>query len=154
MEGSTPEDTASTTITLQVLNLSELSAGDHYELTGAFGAPLVTSMHTRNHYGTSSLLNTLKSVADTIFANKGYKLRINDMSLPYGGPFDISNDWDVPHQTHRNGKSADISNIFVNGNAQVPLTLKNLDRWVRKTGARKKDFKIGIEASHWHLTIY
>jgi murein endopeptidase len=35
-------------------------------------------------------------------------LFINDMSLPYGGLFDVNGDWKTPHKTHRIGKSADI----------------------------------------------
>ncbi|MDZ7806091.1 MAG: hypothetical protein U5K71_03130 [Gracilimonas sp.] len=39
-----------------------------------------------------------------------YILRINDISLPSGGLFDVkkSNYWSTPHKEHRTGKQADI----------------------------------------------
>jgi hypothetical protein len=39
----------------------------------------------------------------------GEIIYINDMSLPYGGLFDIQGNWRPPHVTHRTGRNADIS---------------------------------------------
>ncbi len=36
------------------------------------------------------------------------KLALNDMSLPYGGLFDISGNWAASHWEHSNGKSVDV----------------------------------------------
>jgi hypothetical protein len=37
-------------------------------------------------------------------------MRINDVSLPYGGLFDVNGDWRDPHVSHRSGKDVDIEN--------------------------------------------
>ena len=38
----------------------------------------------------------------------GILLRVNDMSLPRGGLFDVDNNWTGPHDGHRLGREADI----------------------------------------------
>ncbi|MGA9752546.1 MAG: hypothetical protein WBS54_12230 [Acidobacteriota bacterium] len=37
------------------------------------------------------------------------KISINDMSLPYGGLYDYTGNWDCPHKLHRLGRSADVN---------------------------------------------
>ena len=37
------------------------------------------------------------------------KLSFNDMSLPWGGLFDVSHDWTCAHTRHRTGRSVDIN---------------------------------------------
>ena len=39
------------------------------------------------------------------------KIRINDISLPLGGYFDINGDWRGDHVSHRTGKDVDIENV-------------------------------------------
>ena len=36
------------------------------------------------------------------------KIAINDMSLPYGGTFDINQNWQTPHVSHQAGKGVDV----------------------------------------------
>ena len=63
-----------------------------------------------NHYGTPILNSALENIAlDYITAFQGVRIRINDMSLPNGGKFDVNGSWGGPHSTHRCGKNADIS---------------------------------------------
>ena len=38
------------------------------------------------------------------------RMRINDVSLPQGGLFDVNGDWHGPHVSHRIGKDVDIEN--------------------------------------------
>jgi hypothetical protein len=77
------------------------------------------------------------------------------MSLVNGGPFDYTNNWDTPHQTHRNGISADIRNSLTNGTQTIPLTKDEFVRWIEATGLKEAaDFKVGKESGHYHLTVY
>ena len=41
---------------------------------------------------------------------KPFVISINDISLPWGGVFDINDTWEDPHQLHRIGHSVDINN--------------------------------------------
>lgn len=61
----------------------------------------------------------------------------NDMSLPYGGLFDIRGDWRNPHITHRNGNIVDM----VVGDD----TLRQL---IEAEGGHILD-----EGDHWHVTF-
>lgn len=154
VKGKTDRDTSSTTILLQFPGLEELTSGDHYGLIGAHSQG-ATSEHEKNHYGMEDLVSELKTLADTIYVQKGYELQINDMSLVNGGPFDITNNWNCPHQTHRNGISADIRNSLTNGTREIHFSKKELADWITSTGLDEgDDFKVGIEAGHYHVTIY
>lgn len=68
--------------------------------------------HPDNHYGTVTM-NTLIAQAAAIIASKyqGKLLVVNDMSLRYGGKFDLDTLWTnnpKRHVEHRLGNSADI----------------------------------------------
>lgn len=153
VEGLTDKDTASAIIVLKMAEFEELRSGEKYVLVGAFGEPGVTSEHRKNHFGSSTLISKLKQMADTVHAykNLGYRLRINDMSLQHGGPFDLNNNWDTPHQTHREGVSADIDNeVETADNGRKVITQKQLAEWAR---AAKAGNNIGNEGNHFHITI-
>jgi murein endopeptidase len=92
-----------------------------------------------NHYGTALLLESIQSIADSF--NTLYpvlSIRINDMSLPFGGGFDISANWDEDisnpnclqlghgHCTHRLGRNADISFRAINNNSSINLNSAQL----------------------------
>jgi murein endopeptidase len=65
-----------------------------------------------NHWGTSRLVGIIVAVADSFAAKyPNHRLRINDMSLPNGGKFEIDGSWSVnaDHQEHRSGGNADVS---------------------------------------------
>jgi hypothetical protein len=40
---------------------------------------------------------------------EGGTVSFNDLSLPYGGLYDVDQDWDCPHELHREGISADVN---------------------------------------------
>jgi hypothetical protein len=92
-----------------------MGGSSFYELVGSFGEPSVTSKHTDTHNGNTTLLGRVPKLAEAYLKEKGKKIRINDMSLRWGGLFDIGNNWtSIPgHGLHREGKSVDISR-FVN----------------------------------------
>jgi hypothetical protein len=94
------------------------------------------SRHYSNHYGTARLRNAVQQVAvayDSL--HQGMKLRINDMSLIYGGLFDASeNDsppnnhpWSPPHSEHRIGINADIGYGGINSSGQCVSMIDTTD---------------------------
>jgi hypothetical protein len=109
----------------RVPGLVELGSGSHYELVGTPNnhsgtndpcrtvAPI--SQHYKNHYGTTRILQAVREIADAYDSlHPGIRLRINDMSLVFGGLFDTKHNadpptpWMTPHREHRIGINADI----------------------------------------------
>jgi len=87
--------------------------------------PAGCSTPDNDHWGKLAMIQGISSIADS-FAQyyPGYRIRINDISLPYGGGFDLGGNWEddiidkfasrdtcnlVGHCTHREGNIADIS---------------------------------------------
>lgn len=77
-----------------------------------------------NHFGTSQMVAALTALG-AMFSNQpkcGSScspcpiLRYNDMSLPWGGRFDIGGQWVPPHSGHTLGTMIDISSARANGN--------------------------------------
>lgn len=89
-------------ISIKVPTLYPLGESDFFRLTG------VTSGHSDNHYGTSSTVGRVTAAAQDYFEETGVAIGINDMSLIWGGLFDINSDWSTPHSKHRVGKSIDV----------------------------------------------
>lgn len=131
----------------RVPDLVALGLGQHYELVGApdnhsgtndpcrEDPASLTSLHFRNHYGTTGLIQAIRNIAASYDSlNSGVRLRINDMSLEFGGLFDIGNKWMTglkeAHAEHRIGESADIGfkgidreNVCINVNKQELIRL-------------------------------
>jgi hypothetical protein len=66
-----------------------------------------------NHWIAPSALLSLDSVALAFRQDRRNRtglIRLNDVSLPFGGLFDISGRWQAPHKSHREGKDVDIEN--------------------------------------------
>jgi len=81
------------------------------------------TLHPDNHYGTSTFNQKIESIAKKYYekfrcykkaadgSHLGYQaIGVNDMSLQYGGLFDVNNDWKTPHSSpgHAKGLAADI----------------------------------------------
>ncbi|MGB9601025.1 MAG: hypothetical protein ACPL7I_10770 [Myxococcota bacterium] len=82
---------------------------DSYSLVGE------TDSHPVNHYGNPEFIDAIQKIARKYKEYYKQRLRINDISLEYGGLFDIYNNWMPPHKTHRQGKNVDISAVSVEG---------------------------------------
>lgn len=71
-----------------------------------------------NNYGTAYTLSAAyyavgKYVKDhALNTAPDVYLAVIDMSLPYGGLFDINGDWSTPHDWHRKGTSVDFSKYY------------------------------------------
>lgn len=98
-------------LTVKVPELILFAGTGSYELGGR------TDSHPENHYFVSQeAIDSLISAANQ-FAKQEWNtsgtLRLNDMSLEWGGLFDLNNGWTNAqgHNSHRIGKSVDIENI-------------------------------------------
>ena len=67
-----------------------------------------------DHMANPYTVETLPKIAIEYMQRTGTTLGINDMSLIWGGLFDIDDDWMTPHITHRKGTSADIDRYVFN----------------------------------------
>ena len=74
-----------------------------------------TGNHPNNHYGTPNTVTRIGAMATDYFNfSDGFSIGINDMSLIWGGLFDLGPDYgglfwsSPPHTYHRIGKSVDI----------------------------------------------
>lgn len=126
----------------KVSGLSPLGAGDAYDLVGS------NSSHPDNHNGASQTLTGLPAIAAQYrreFPNDP-KLAFNDISLPWGGLFDvdlIENPWNAPHKTHRYGYQSDVRIISV-----PERNRSRLEQIMRDNGAR---ILIETDPPHYHL---
>jgi len=123
----------SVTIAERVPDLELLPERDSYVRVGGTdehrGPP--DFIEDRNHYGTATLIEDVTAIADSFAVEyENHRLRINDMSLPFGGAFDINGNWEQDviepncrqpgfgHCGHRRGQNADISFQLINPRGQ------------------------------------
>jgi len=147
VEGLTKKDTASLTILVRISKFDSLESGAHYVLIGQYGTGNVSSKHRMNHFGSLKLIGKLKALADSLYVVRGHILRINDISIQFGGPFDISNDWNTPHQNHREGASVDIDDVDANDHVVDP---EYLERIVTSRGFKGT---FANEGNHFHISF-
>lgn len=99
--------------------------------------------HPMNHYILGVFDQSLQEIIVEFFQYTGtprgggqyLKLGINDMSLPKGGLFDICNNWQPGHKSHRKGTSVDIDStnteLFNNPGHYVPLQHYQIEELTR-----------------------
>ena len=85
-----------------VEGLTSLVSSPYYRLTGQRPA------HPDNHWAMEDVIGYIQQMSSEYDTYYNATLGINDMSLIYGGLFDISADWNIPHSLHRLGRSVDI----------------------------------------------
>jgi hypothetical protein len=148
-------------LVVRIPGLVKLPAGPNYELVGApqnhagtndpcRGAP-PSSKHNKNHYGTPQMITDIQEIARRFSIEySGLKLRINDISLEYGGLFDVGNNWNPPHSGHRLGNNTDIgySGIDENGQCvQFDQDVKNNLFQIIRDKLNKEPY---LESDHFH----
>lgn len=91
--------------------------------------------HPQAYFGTSAMVDALTGLAkayrEEILRTKGTHVKVsyNDMSLPWGGLFDIISNWDCKHVLHRLGTSVDVNHrAQVDDGGGVPVDERVLDR--------------------------
>jgi len=131
------------TIGIRVSGLQELPDSTDYDKIGSNPSPPI---HTRNHYGTPSMVASLQNLARKYIEPDAFptsRLGYNDMSLPWGGLFDLDGNWSSGprgHKSHRLGKNVDLR--------LVPENHKNaLRRMIERSGLVVSY----VHEDHWHL---
>jgi hypothetical protein len=164
---ATAKDTVN--LTVQVPRLIPLAGGTHYEMVGAphnYAATNdpcrpepPTSQHSRNHFGATALITAVQNIAAAYDSlHLGVRLRINDMSLEYGGLFDNLNNWRyVPrrsHYEHRLGKNVDIafSGISSNAGCIERLNLQHLSEII-ETYTDDDTYTHWGDSPHYHIRV-
>jgi hypothetical protein len=132
----------------------ELGEGDGYDLM-----PQPDKGHPYNHFGKLDTFTVLWDIADAYFETEKGTLRINDISLPLGGAFDICGKWDPKqtcatypkggHNTHRLGEDVDIDDETTEKNT---VTEDSLEEILDDLGYLD-NVKIKPEGNHFHLSI-
>lgn len=90
------------------VGLVEIKAGVGYTVDGD------TTKHPATHYVTPDFKTQLQAIGAAWNktcpnSTKPYPLTFLQMSLPWGGLFDVNGNWKPPHSGHRFGNHADVS---------------------------------------------
>lgn len=130
MRGASIQESKEATVRVRVPNLILMPASG----AGAWRLTGVLNSHPGSHFATPSTITRIGAMATDYFeATSGTSIGINDMSLEWGGLFDIGPPrgpfWSRPHNLHRTGRSVDIDR------AGVDQTL--LDKIAEKFGCRR-----------------
>lgn len=132
--------------TTQVPNLQRLDADQTFKLIGS------TATHSSNHWGTTSFLAKLREAASMYFLKyEGLpegQLAINDLSLEFGGLFDIGANWKPAHREHRIGVVGDLRVVPV----EHISALRKIFRDVGIVG--RVLIHAPPDAPHWHIREY
>lgn len=142
-------------LTVRVPGFLELGEGDGYVLIGQ------TNIHSSNHHGTEITLFSLLDIVSACYESGKGTLRINDISLPYGGGFDNGGHWeadiidqypddpkrcnDIGHCSHRFGRNVDVDDVTAEG--------RSVDADWLSDSIRKKGGRFLNEGNHFHLTF-
>jgi hypothetical protein len=105
-----------------------------------------TSRHFEAHFGQPQLTAAIGAIAAKMLQETGIRLRVNDMSLPWGGLYDIGNNWSTPHRTHRLGFEADIGFTGIREGVCTAYDRKLLQFVIREATQNAPL----IEANHFH----
>ncbi|MEO0267386.1 MAG: hypothetical protein ABIM36_04530 [candidate division WOR-3 bacterium] len=140
-------------LTVRVPGLQLLPDATSYQKVGGtqyhHGPPNYQDDH--NHWGQSYLIDAIYAIALNYVDEGGEIILINDISLPFGGLFDINGNWTVPHSTHRMGQNADIEGTGEEGKFRKPQEIEEIINEVARA------FGINIsyfwESTHYHFTI-
>jgi hypothetical protein len=151
---------AQTKVTVEVPGLVELPADPtRYVQVGAphnhadtndpcRGVP-PTSEHSQNHSGLPELNAAVVAIAETMLQETGILLRVNDMSLPRGGLFDIRNDWRTSHLTHRVGRNVDLGFHGIRNGVCTDYETQRLRTVIQR---KTRNFP-AKEGDHFHVFI-
>ncbi|MEW5907195.1 MAG: hypothetical protein AB1734_10535 [Elusimicrobiota bacterium] len=119
--------------------------GAGYDLHGS------TKSHPQNHFGTTGMINALVKLGGDWkrACPTAVNLSYNDISLPWGGLFDVKFNWIPPHNTHRHGINIDVGKRQVKKSNREKLIRMMCDAGlhVRSEGDLK------TEVGHYHLTL-
>jgi hypothetical protein len=126
-----------------IVGLQQLQAGNEYTLTGG----TATHPGDYNHFGTAIAVANLPLICNDYEAMYpgSTNPEINDMSLPFGGKFEIAGNWGAgSHAEHRVGRNCDFETAGIPASRWAALNLIFLARNVQNVNDETAD-------GHWHL---
>ena len=145
--GSDVSKSVSVTVKIPGLQFLNPDSGN-YTLTGT------TNWHPFNHWGTAIAVTNLPLIANDYKAMypTATNLLYNDMSLRYGGKFDVRSEREIPtswtnasHDEHRVGRNCDVTSGVVPTSRWQALNLIFLSRNVQNVHDETRT------RNHWHL---
>jgi hypothetical protein len=110
-----------------------------------------------NHWGVQAAVDSLQQIAIAWRQQFPQELilQINDVSLPYGGLFDVNGNWHRPHGTHRTGRDTDIRTELPGSRTGVPVrTPRNAANWQNTVLIRNGDFEQICDARGFFADIH
>jgi len=139
------------TLIIRFDGFAELGSGEGYTRVGA------TASHPKNHYGRPYLLEFIRTLARRASQEiQGEHLYVNDMSLPWGGVFDVCGTYDPRdacrsssgrgvsgHEFHRTGEQVDLSGNGADGRSVNHGKFVDLMKDV-----------VGDDLAHLQVTLY
>lgn len=137
-------------ILVRVDGLFPLGAGPDHQLIGQ------TASHPENHYALGVVNISLRQIASD-YRSEFYptgnipdseKVAYNDISLVFGGKFDLGNRWEntnVRHGEHREGINCDVRS----NNIPQPRRVR-LNEIFDAHGSTRTHDETGTSAPHWH----
>ena len=142
--------TGSNNVFVGLDNLVGMIEQDNYRFIGT------TTSHPKNHFGTVRTVTGLGRIAQD-YNNEYYnggipplseKIAYNDMSLAFGGKFDLDRKWlnSSSHHEHREGINCDVRS------RNIPLNRRaKLNDFFRERGSNRTKDETRSRAPHWHL---
>jgi len=126
------------TLTVRVPDLVELPEVNYYELIGR------TNDHPSNHWATQLVMENIQSIAMAwflLYPNES-PISINDISLEYGGLFDVTGNWRPPHSSHRIGTDVDVRTALPGLRSGIPTrTPRDATDWAATTWVGNINFE-------------
>lgn len=127
-------------------NIDEIGFSAFYGFRPLTGC-VAKQNHPQNHWGKPQLNAKILQLAAAFKAERSKNLKVNDMSLRYGGRFDVCDNWTDPHETHMDGRHVDIR--YWNMDAADRTAFRRIAR--RIFGSR--NVCVDGPIKHWHLSI-
>lgn len=150
VDASTSIVAVGTEILVGIPDLVFLYDGENYIRIGS------TDAHPSNHWGAQTAVDGLPLIANDYKAlfygsntiPEQEKLAYNDMSLSYGGKFDLKKTWSSAgaHAEHREGINCDVRSNNVPRRRWAKLNNIFFER-----GSTRTNDETGTSAPHWHL---
>lgn len=98
------------TVEISHRDLRQLPDINSVYVKGRRPSSTITHIDPEAFGGTETTIEAMRLISEQYATDTGtFLLSINDMSLPLGGVFDLSNDWLPDHVSHRDGQDVDIN---------------------------------------------
>ncbi len=94
------------------------------------------------------MIRGLKALSVAFHNQFDKDILVNDISLQGGGIFDLNEDWLPPHQTHREGRNADLN--YEEQSESERTYFKSTAESLGFNVQKHRDSKTG--RYHWHIT--